>query len=125
MNRLYEIISGLRETQGISDAELARRVGIRQGLLSDLKKNDNQELKFDNLKKSAEYFRVPLDFFSETGDPNPRDIPPLQPASRDQVLFALYKEVPEEITDAEMEEIQQYAEMVLLRKRAKKDVKGE
>lgn len=123
MNRLYELISTLRETQGISDAELARRVGIRQGLLSDLKKNDNQELKFDNLKKIADYFKVPLDFFSDHGEPNPADIPPEAPISESQFLFALYGEVPEEIDEDDIADIKRYADMVRLRKLAEK--KGE
>lgn len=123
MNRLYEIIKGLREAQGISDAELARRIGIRQGLLSDLKNNENQKLKFDNLQRIADYFRVPLDFFSESGEPDPRDIPPEPPISESQFLFALYGEVPEEIDKEDIEDIKKYAGMVRLRKLAEK--KGE
>ncbi len=123
MNRLYEIIKGLREAQGISDAELARRIGIRQGLLSDLKNNENQKLKFDNLQKIADYFRVPLDFFSESGEPDPRDIPPEPPISESQLLFALYGEVPEEIDKEDIEDIKKYAGMVRLRKLVEK--KGE
>lgn len=123
MNRLYEIISGLRKSHGITDAELARRVGIRQGLLSDLKKNEDQVLKFENLKKIADYFNVPLDYFSDLGEPNPNDIPPEPSISESQFLFALYGEVPEEIDAEDIKDIKKYAEMVRLRKIAGK--KGE
>ena len=125
MNRLYELISGLRETQGISDAELARRVGIRQGLLSDLKKNDNQELKFDNLKKIAEYFKVPLDYFSETGEPNPNDIPPEPPISDSQFMFALWGDVKDEMTDEDLEEVRKFAHMKYLERKDKNRKKKE
>lgn len=123
MNKLYELIKELRLAQGISDAELSRRAGIRHGLLSDLKHNENQVLKMDNLKKIADYFGIPVDFFLSDGEINPKDIPPELPTTESQLLFALYGEVPEEISDAEINEIKQYAEMVLLRKRNQK--KGE
>lgn len=123
MNRLYEIISGLRKSHGITDAELARRVGIRQGLLSDLKKNEDQVLKFENLKKIADYFNVPLDYFSDLGEPNKNDVPPEPKISESQFLFALYGEVPEEIDAEDIKDIKKYAEMVRLRKIAGK--KGE
>lgn len=122
MNRLYELITGLREARGIkSDAELARLVGVRQGLLSDLKKNDSQELKPDNLKKFADFFHVTVDFFLATGEPDPRDIPPEPPISDSQFMFALWGAVKDEMTEEDLEDVREYAYMKYLRKKEKKE----
>lgn len=117
MNRLYKMISELRESQGISDAELARRTGVRHGLLSDLKKNEDQELKPENLKKIANYFKVPLDYFFESSELSPSDIPPEPEITDSQLLFALYGEVPDEITDEDISDIKKYADFVRQRKK--------
>lgn len=108
MNKLYELIKELRLTQGISDAELSRRAGIRHGLLSDLKHNENQVLKMDNLKKIADYFGVPVDFFLSDGDIDPKDIPPETEISDDQLMFALWKGNPN-MTKEDLERVRQFA----------------
>ncbi len=111
MNRLYEIISGLRDKEGINDAELARRAKIRQGLLSDLKHNDNQVLKYENLKKIADYFNVPVDFF-DSGIIDPSDIPPEPEISDEQLMFALWGDKHQNMTKADLEQVRQFANYI-------------
>lgn len=117
MNRLYELISDLRKERGIkNDAELARLLGERQGLLSDLKNNDSQELKFEKLRKIAYFFGVPIDYFDETGEPDPRDIPPEPEISDSQLMFALWKDVFPEMNEKDLEDVFEYAHMKYLKK---------
>ena len=59
MNPYYEKITALRIECGIkNDAELAKLAGVRQGLLSDLKKNDSQELSPKNLRIFSSFFNA-------------------------------------------------------------------
>ena len=112
MNRMYEIIKSLCEEQGISIAELSRRVQIRQGLFSDLKKNENQVLKAENLKKIADYFCVPMEFFFSDGEPSTRDIPSEPEISDSQLIFALWKDNPNNMTKDDLERVRSFAKYI-------------
>lgn len=125
MYSLYKVIEDLCDSRGITVQTMSKDIGLHRNVMPRLRSDPDKELSLKTIKKIAAYFNVTTDYLLDLGEPSQNDIPPLQPASRDQVLFALYKEVPEEITDEEMEEIQQYAEMVLLRKRTQKAEKGE
>jgi transcriptional regulator with XRE-family HTH domain len=112
MNPVYTKIESLCESQGITIAEMSRRAGIRPGLISDLKKGHSKSLKSENIKKIATYFGVPVDYFLDDGT----DMPPEAPVTDDQLLFALYGEVPENITEADLADIRRYAAFVRERK---------
>lgn len=120
MFNLYETILGLCESRGISVYKMSKESGVSRSVMTELKSGRTQSLSTESLQKIASYFNVPVDFLLDIGEPSQRDIPPEQPATDNQLLFALYGEVPEEISDAEIDEIKQYAEMVLLRKRNQK-----
>ena len=119
MNRLYEIISGLREVEGISDAELARRANIRPGLLSDLKHNDNQVLKYENLKKIADHFNVPVGFF-DAAILDPTEIPPPPAITDDQLMFALWGKNPNHMDKSDLERVLSFARYIEQEKGEKK-----
>lgn len=125
MGKTYELIHDLCKERKTSIPKMCKETGLSRSLFAELKSGRTKRLSTKTLETVATFLNVPITYFLDFVEPNPADIPPLQPASRDQVLFALYKEVPEEITDEEMEEIQQYAKMVLLRKRTQKAEKGE
>lgn len=118
MSQMYILIKILCKNQGISIAEMCRRVGIRQGLISDLKNGHSQSLKAENLHKLANYFGVPMEYFLYGPDvlKEKEEKKTPEPITTDQLLFALYGEVPEEITDEDMEDIKKYAAFVRQRK---------
>lgn len=120
MYNLYNTIEELCNSRGIKVSDLSKEIGLHRNVLPRLKSNPEKKLSLDTLQKIASYFNVPLDYLLDLGEINPKDIPPELPATESQLLFALYGEVPEEISDAEIDEIKQYAEMVLLRKRNQK-----
>ena len=115
MNRVYELIKGLCEDQDISVAEMSRRAGIRQGLISDLKNGHSKSLKAENLKKIADYFSVAVDYFLD-GTPSDADAPPEPPITDDQLMFALWGDVKDELTEEDLMEVRRYAEFVRQRK---------
>lgn len=120
MDNTYKIIEDLCGEKGITVNKLCVELGMSNSVLSDFKKGRTKKLSTATLQKIASYFNVPVDFLLDVGEPDLKDIPPEQPATENQLLFALYGEVPEEISDAEIDEIKRYAEMVLLRKRNQK-----
>ena len=125
MNRMYELIKGLCDYQGISIAEMCRRVNIRQGLISDLKNGHSQSLKPENLKKIATYFNVSVDYFLDLGEISPSDTPPEPPITDDQLMFALWGDVKDELTEEDLVDVKKYADMVRLRKMEEKRNKKE
>lgn len=123
MYNLYKIIKDLCDANGISVAKMSRDIEIHRNVMGNLKAGRTKTLSLETLEKLSSYFKVPVTYFLDLGDPDQNDIPPEPPISQSQLLFALYGEVPEEIEKEDLEEIRQYANMVLLRKQSEK--KGE
>lgn len=112
MNRMYELIKGLCDYQGISIAEMCRRVNIRQGLISDLKNGHSQSLNPENLKKIATYFNVSVDYFLDLGEISPPDIPPEAPVTDDQLMFAFWGQNPNNMTEEDLERVRSFARYI-------------
>lgn len=120
MNQMYILIKNLCLKEGISIAEMSRRVGIRQGLISDLKSGHSQSLKVENLSKIANYFKVPIDYFTDDADSYRHGPPPKQTPTitDDDLMFALFGDVKDELTKEDLDDVRAYAEFVMKRKLA-------
>ena len=116
MDKTYSIIETLCKEKSITINKLCTDIKISNGILFDLKSGRTKKLSTQNLQKIANYFKVPVDYLLDLGEIDPSDIPPEPPVSKHQILFALFGDVADEITDAEYAEVQRYCDMVRLRK---------
>jgi len=77
ISKIASKIRQLRKTRGWTQAELARRIGVTTDTTSQYEKNGFP--RFQNLKKLAQVFEVPIEFFysSKKGEhhPLPMDSP--------------------------------------------------
>lgn len=143
MVNMYEIIKFLCDSNDISIAQMCRDIGLRQGLISDLKYGRSKSLSAVNMQKIANYFSVSTDIFNdgvfEETLPNNADMSLLREiqlkfsinkekaptvegersVSDDDIKFALFGGEGE-ITDAMFEEVRQFAEFVKNREAQKK-----
>lgn len=143
MVNMYEIIKFLCDSNDISIAQMCRDIGLRQGLISDLKYGRSKSLSAVNMQKIANYFSVSTDIFNEgvfeETLPNNADMSLLREiqlkfsikkgksptkegeriVSDDDIKFALFGG-DGEITDAMFEEVRQFAEFVKKREAQKK-----
>jgi transcriptional regulator with XRE-family HTH domain len=62
---MYEIYCNLRDSRGIKDARVAEATGIGKSTFSDWKSGRSVP-KQDKLKKIADYFGVPIEYFSNS-----------------------------------------------------------
>ena len=116
MFNLYKTIEDLCNTRGITVQEMSRQIGIHRNVMPRLKADPTKTLSLKTIEKLSVFFNVPMDHFRDLGEIDPSDIPPEEPITDSQLLFALYGEVPEEIDDADIADIKRYANMVRLRK---------
>ncbi len=95
MVNMYEIINFLCARDEISIAQMCRDIGLRQGLISDLKHGRSKTLSTVNMQKIASYFQVSTDIFNEgvfeETLPNGADIDLLREI---YLKFSIKKEAP-------------------------------
>lgn len=65
---MYEKIQELCDEKGIKIAQMCRETDIRKSTLSELKQGRTKTLSTQSLKKIAQYFCVPLDYFDDSLD---------------------------------------------------------
>ncbi len=116
MSVLYKRIEELCEQRGIKVGKMCRDIGIQRSIMGNLSSGKSKSLSTKTLEKLSIYFGVPLEYFLDSGTPSETDAPPEPEISDSQFLFALYGEVPEEITDEDLEDIKKYAAFVRHRK---------
>ena len=116
MSVLYEKIEGLCDSKGIKVGRMCADIGIHRSVLGNLSSGKSKTLSTKNLKLIAEYFNIPIDYLIDLGEPDPSDIPPEPPISKEQLMFALWGEQKDELSDEDLEDVKKYADMVRLRK---------
>ena len=62
-NELYDVIKSMCDEKGVSIAQMCRDIGMRDGLISDLKVGKETDLSMSSLFKLAEYFCCSTDVF--------------------------------------------------------------
>lgn len=132
MVKTYDIIEFLCKRNDVSISEMCNAIGIRRGLITDLKYGRTKNLSYQNLSKIASYFNVSTDIFSpgvfeETlpseidmeliddiidrfsvkskSDPSPK-----AEVSDDDIKFALFGGA--KVTDAQFEEVKRFARYI-------------
>ena len=63
MTGLYDVIEFLCKRNGIRISEMCNAIGMRRGLITDLKYGRTKNLSYQNLLKIATYFNVSTDVF--------------------------------------------------------------
>lgn len=112
MYNLYKNIEDLCNSRGITVAELSRRVGLHRNTLPRLKSEPSKKLAVDTLQKIANYFNVPVDYFLDLGDPDPKDIPPEPELSDEALIFALWKDNPKHMTKEDLNRVRSFARYI-------------
>lgn len=125
MSNLYKIIEGLCEAKGIKVGKMCSDIGIQRSIMGNLSSGKTKRLSTKTLEKISAYFKVPVDYFLDFGEPNPNDIPPEPPISDSQFMFALWGDVKDEMTDEDLEEVRKFAHMKYLERKDKNRKKKE
>ena len=68
MAALAERLKRVREKRGLSQTELARRAGVRQGTLSRLESGESSEPLMSTAAALAKVLEVPIEFFFDGED---------------------------------------------------------
>lgn len=116
MSTVYKNILDLCHEKGISPSKMSTEAGISRSIMTELKSGRTKQPSADTLKKISLYFNVPVEYLLDIGTPSESDAPPEPEISDSQLLFALYGEVPDEITDEDISDIKKYAAFVRQRK---------
>ena len=115
---MYSIFAELAQKHGVTAYRLSKELGINQTIFSDWKRGRSTP-KQDKLKKIADYFGVSVDYLM-TGE-EPQSKPEVTEHDIKVALFNGDKEV----TDEMWEEVKNFAEMVALKYRYKKNDNNE
>ena len=116
MGKLYEKISDLCRERGVTTYRMSKEAGIARSIITELKSGRSQSLSAESLQKISLYFNVPIDYLLDPSEPDPSDIPPEPLISKEQLMFALWGEQKDELSDEDLEDVKKYADMVRLRK---------
>lgn len=93
MVEMYKKITALRESKGISEAQMCREAGISGNTMTELKSGRVKSLSSKKLNKLSIYFGVPVDVFVGEN----RDVDPLQALKDDErALLHSYRTMTEE-----------------------------
>ena len=120
MYDLYNIIESLCNSRGITIGKLSKEIGVHRNTLPRLKTNPKKDLSLKTLEKISLYFNVPLEYFVDTSNPDPSNIPPEPEISDEQLMFALWGDEMDEFTPEDLEDIRELAYMKLLKKKEQK-----
>lgn len=125
MGNLYDKIEALCGEQGISITTMCKNAGISRAPLSDLKMGRSKILSSSTLSKIAAYFGVSVDYLLG----NERKEKPAAQKDSELIksdplagqLFAAYGEAKKEFTQDDIDDIKMFMEMIVARKRKKKE----
>lgn len=109
MGNLYEIIVGLCNERGVTQYRMCKDAGVARSTMTELKSGRTQSLSAETLQKIAGYFRVPVDYFFDLGEPNPRDIPQEPELSDDQLIVAFWGKNPKNMNKDDLERLRSFA----------------
>jgi len=118
MGDLYEKVSFLCNSRGITVYKMCKEIGIRGSILSDLNCGRKKNLSAETLSKIADYFGVTVDYLLH-GEQNvnaPADVG--EGVSDSDIKFALFGG-DGEITDEMYAEVKSFAQYVKQRERDK------
>lgn len=121
MGNLYDNIIALCQKKGIKGGKMCTDIGISKGTLTDLKMGRQTSLSAEKAQKIADYFGVSVGYL--LGKEKAPTTPGERSVSDDDIKFALFGG-DGEITDAMLDEVKRFAEMVKLREDSKKKKKG-
>jgi len=113
MNRVKE----LREREGIRQLDLAKKLNISQGTLSNWERGihdpDN-----NSLIQLSEIFNASTDYLlGKTNDPTPANQKENAPISDETIKFALWGHDGKEMTDAALDDVRRFADFIKQREK--------
>ena len=112
MNSLYKTIVDLCDACGITPYKMSKETGVSRSVITELKSGRTKSLSTPTLEKIANYFNVPVDYLLDLGEPSPRDIPPEPEISDSQLIFALWKDNPNNMTKDDLERVRSFAKYI-------------
>ena len=115
MSSVYNTILDLCNDRGITPAKMSKQAGLSRSIMTELKSGRTKQPSAETLRKLSNFFNVPADFFLD-GTPSDSDAPPEPPITDDQLMFALWGDVKDELTEEDLMEVRRYAEFVRQRK---------
>lgn len=128
MFNLYNTIKELCDSRGISVSKMSSDIGIHRNVMPRLKASEGKKtLSLQTLEKLSSYFDVPITYFIDEKDAD-RHGPPLQQTptiTDDDLMFALFGEVKDELTKEDLDDVRAYAEFVVKRKLAAQQKEGD
>lgn len=113
MSNLYNTIEELCNSRGISVSQMSNEIGIHRNVMPRLKSsNGKKSLSVATLEKISAYFNVPIDDLLYPGAPSESDIPPEPAITDDQLMFALWGQNPNNMTEEDLERVRSFARYI-------------
>lgn len=114
------ILRELRKSRDLSQGDLAKALSVHHTAVSQWETGRTMP-DIDTITQVARYFNVSTDYLlGRDDDPNP-SAPPPATKDIDDIRFALFGDVAEEITDEDMEDVRLVVELIKRRKQDKKE----
>lgn len=117
MGTLYENIKELCNEKGIKGGKMCVDLGLSKSLMTDLKAGRKKGISAETAQKIADYFGVSMERVMSGNEKAPSEGG--ERVTDEQLKFALFGGAGN-ITDAMMDEVKQFAQMVKLREEQKK-----
>ena len=117
MYTIYKTILDLCNKRGVSPTKMSKEAGISRSIMTELKAGRTKNPSTDTLSKIANYFGVSVDDLVSAD--SYRHGPPTQQTptiTDDDLMFALFGDVKDELTKEDLDDVRAYAEFVMKRK---------
>ena len=120
MCSLYNVISSLCDSRGITGSKMCAETGISKGLLTDLKMGRRTGVSAVTAQKIADYFGVTVGYLLGKEEKTPtvtdeqKESSPSEPSltEGEKELLALYRTVPEEYQQLVLSKIRAAVELL-------------
>ena len=117
MSTIHENIQKLCDEAGIKAGKMCADLGMSRSLMTDLKAGRKKGISAETAQKIADYFGVSMERVMSGNEKAPSEGG--ERVTDEQLKFALFDGAGD-ITDAMMDEVKQFAQMVKLREEQKK-----
>lgn len=115
------ILRELRKSRSLSQGDLAKALSVHQTAVSQWETGRTMP-DIDTITQVAKYFNVSTDYLLGRDD-DPKSAPADAKKDIDDIRFALFGDVADEITDEDMADVRLVVELIKRRKQDKKEGK--
>lgn len=109
MYDLYKRIEDMCEAKGVKVGKMCADIGIQRSVMGNLSSGKSKTLSTKTLQSIANYFKVSVDYLLDQDWPGAEDAPPEPEITDSQLIFALWKDNPNNMTKEDLDRVRSFA----------------